>query len=151
MDDSSTIIYNTLDEGYDFFITDKWGENHHFKILSFMVPSGLLSDAIEVNAEASDRASIDREPRLFQVLSDFDADVETAELRLKAKIQKGINIKYLTRKQGYLTIHKSKLAGRFHGDYFEVDGLKLTHEEFIQTISCYEGWHFTLKFDDDMD
>ena len=90
MDDNSTIIYNTLDEGYDFFITDKWGENHHFKILSFMVPSGLLSDAVEVNIEANDRAPIDREPRLFQVLSDFDADVETAEHRLKAKIQKGI-------------------------------------------------------------
>jgi hypothetical protein len=66
------------------------------------------------------------------VIDDQKTTQWKTELRLKAKIQKGINIKYLTRKQGHLSIHKSKLVGRFHGD-------------------CYEGWYFTLKFDDDME
>lgn len=40
-------------------------------------------------------ASEVKEPRQYQVLSDFDSDVEHAELLLKGKIKKGINTKYL--------------------------------------------------------
>lgn len=48
MEDENTIIYRPLIDGHDFFIENKWGEELHFKILSFMVSSGLLSSAIEV-------------------------------------------------------------------------------------------------------
>lgn len=143
MDKDNAIIHSTLDEGYDFFITDKWGEEHHFKISTFMIPSGLLSEAIEVIEESNEK-----EPRVYQWLSDYDGDIESAELRLKEKIKKGINIKYLTREYGSLLIRSNELVGRFLGDYFEIDGLKLTPEEFIQTFSAYEGFQFKMQFMD---
>lgn len=48
MGNEHTITYSPLIDGRDFFIKDKWGEELHFRIMSFMVPSGLLSTAIEV-------------------------------------------------------------------------------------------------------
>jgi hypothetical protein len=36
----TTIITDPLKDGYDFFITDKWGKEYHFKIISFDVPGG---------------------------------------------------------------------------------------------------------------
>lgn len=143
MDDGNTIIYSPLEEGGDFFITDRWGEKLHFKILSFMVGSGLLSVAMEVIEESNER-----EPREYELLSDFDADIEAAELRLKEKIKEGVNIKYLTREHGCLSIRTGTLKGRFLGEYFEVDGIRLSHEEFVQTFSSYEGFKFTMRFKD---
>lgn len=67
MENNNTIIHSTLDEGYDFFITDKWGNEKHFKISIFEVPSGLLSEAFEVI-----KSNIDDEPRVFHILSNFD-------------------------------------------------------------------------------
>lgn len=48
MESNTTITHSTLDEGHDFFITDKWKKKHHFKIATFEVPTGLFSEAIEV-------------------------------------------------------------------------------------------------------
>jgi hypothetical protein len=141
MGNEHTITYSPLIDGRDFFIKDKWGEELHFRIMSFMVPSGLLSTAIEVIDDPERKA-----PREYEVLSAYDADVEEAELRLKGKIKKSINTRYLTREYGGLSIKKDKLAGRFLGDCFEIDGLKLTPEEFIQTFSSCEGFKFTMKF-----
>ncbi len=42
MEDINTKIHSTLDDGYSFFITDKWGNEKHYKIASFEVHSGLL-------------------------------------------------------------------------------------------------------------
>lgn len=90
MDDDHTIIYNPLEQGADFYITDKWDKTHHFRILSFMVGTGLLSCAIEVIEKYDER-----EAREYELLSDFNADIEAAELRLKEKIKRELNIKYL--------------------------------------------------------
>lgn len=143
MTDSNAITHSTLDEGYDFHITDKWGETHLFRISTFMVPSGLLSEALEVIKESDVR-----EPRQYTVLSDFDADIEHAELLLKDKIKKGINVKYLEFVDDRYSIHSDNMSGRFLGDYFEIDGLKFSPEEFVETFSAYAGWKFTIKFDD---
>jgi len=43
----------------------------HFKILSFECPSGLLSTSIQVIGKNSMN-----EPRIYEVLSDFDEDIE---------------------------------------------------------------------------
>ena len=43
----TTIITDPLKDGYDFFISDKWGKEYHFKIITFDVPSGKLSVAVE--------------------------------------------------------------------------------------------------------
>ena len=59
-------VYSTLDQGYDFHVKDKWGKEYLFKILSFPVPSGLLSEAREVIQEKG------REPYVFSVFSEFD-------------------------------------------------------------------------------
>jgi len=52
-----------------------------------------LSEAIQVLVDSSVQ-----ERRIFHVLSDFDADIEKAELQLKAKLKKGINKRYLIKK-----------------------------------------------------
>lgn len=143
MDDNHTIIYNPLEQGADFHITDKWDKTHHFRILSFMVGTGLLSCAIEVIEESDER-----EAREYELLSDFDTDFEAAELRLKEKIKRELNIKYLTREYGELSIRNNIMKGRFLGEHFEVDGYKLTLEQFVRTFSAFEGFKFTMQFND---
>lgn len=131
MADNKTIIHSTLDEGYDFFITDNWNKKYHFKISTFAVPMGFLSEAIEVIDDETEN-----EPRIFHVLSNFDSDIEIEELLLKEKIKKGINRKYLNYKDGKYSIgDELEIAGRILWDdnlndsgfdyCFQIDGKKL--------------------------
>jgi len=157
MEDNNTIIHSTLDEGYDFFITDKWGNEKHFKIATFEVPSGLLSEAFEVI-----KSNIDDEPRVFHILSNFDSDIEKAELQLKEKIKKGINKRYLDYKDGDISILDGlEVAGRILWDdnldnsnfdyFFQVDGKKITIEKFIELLKGVEGWNFKFQIIDTTD
>lgn len=141
MDGNNTIVHSSLEKGYDFFIVDKWGVKLHFKISSFIIPPWLLSEAIEVVED-----NTDREARVYMVSSDFDSNIEEAEKRLKEKITKGVNKKYLEFSDGCYSIRNSSIKGRFLGDYFEVDGLRLSPDEFIKAIECYQGWNFSIKF-----
>lgn len=154
MSDNNSIIHSTLDEGYDFFITDKWNKQYHFKIASFHVPSGLLSEAYEVIDN-----DIDNEPRIFHIQSSFDFDTEKAELHLKEKIKKGINKRYLDYKDGrYSVCNDLEVAGRILWDdnvvfsgsnyCFEIDGKKITIEEFFDMLKCVEGWNFKFRIID---
>lgn len=157
MTDNETIIHSTLEEGYDFFITDKWNKKYHFKISTFEVPSGLLSEAYEVIDN-----NVDNEPRVFQVLSDFDSDIEKAELLLKAKIKKGINKRYLDYKDGDYSIGDDlEVAGRILWDdnlknsgfdnFFQIDNEKITIEKFIDMLKKFEGFNFKLQIIDPSD
>ncbi|MBN2836020.1 MAG: hypothetical protein JXR48_13745 [Candidatus Delongbacteria bacterium] len=157
MVDNNTIIHSTLDEGYDFFITDKWGNEKHFKIATFVVPSGLLSEAFEVI-----ESNIDDEPRVFHILSNYDSDLEKAELQLKEKIKKGINKRYLENKDGVISILDGlEIAGRILWDenldysnfdyFFQVDGEKITIEKFVELLKGVEGWNFKFKIIDTTD
>jgi hypothetical protein len=157
MTDNETIIHSTLDEGYDFFIIDKWNKKYHFKIATFEVPSGLLSEAYEVIDN-----NVDNEPRVFQVLSDFDSDIEKAELLLKAKIKKGINKRYLDYKDGDYSIGDDlEVAGRILWDdnlknsgfdnFFQIDNEKITIEKFIDMLKKFEGFNFKLQIIDPSD
>lgn len=76
--------HSTLDEGYDFFITDKWNKRHQYKIATFSPGIKQLSEAIEV-------AEPNQAVNTFQILTDATTDIEQAELLLKAKIQRWIN------------------------------------------------------------
>lgn len=146
--DGNAFIHSTLEDGYDFFITDRWKKKRHFRIDSFPVPSGILSEAYEVVTDK-------REPCIFTVLSDFDADIEQAELLLKAKIKKGINRRHLIRDGKRLRISDSQvLRGRitsnddFSDTEFDrmlvVDGRRITIEMFYRMLEEYEGWNFKL-------
>ena len=157
MEDNNTIIHSTLDEGYDFFITDKWGDEKHFKIATFEVPSGLLSEAFEVI-----KSNIDDEPQVFHILSNFDSDIEKAELQLKEKFEKGINKWYLDNKNGDISILDGlEVAGRILWDdnldnsnfdyFFQVDGKKITIEKFIDLLKGVEGWNFKFQIIDTTD
>lgn len=157
MNDNDTIIHSTLEEGYDFFITDTWNKRYHFKIATFEVPSGLLSEAIEVIDNY-----VDNEPRIFQVLSDFDSDIEKAELFLKEKIKKGINKRYLDYKDGNYSIgDELEVAGRILWDdslknsgfdnFFQIDNEKITIEKFIDMLKGFEGWNFKFQILDPSD
>jgi len=157
MNDNNTITHSTLDEGYDFFITDKWNKKYHFKIATFEVPSGLLSEAYEVIDN-----NVDNEPRVFQVLSDFDPDIEKAELLLKGKIKKGINKRYLDYKDGNYSIGRDlEVAGRILWDdtllnsefdhFFQIDNKKITIEKFIDMLKGVEGWYFKFQILDPTD
>lgn len=154
MEDNNTIIHSTLDEGYDFFITDKWDNEKHFKISSFEVPSGLLSEACEVID-----SYLDDEPRVFHILSNFDSDIEIAELQLKEKIKKGINKRYLDNRDGNITIRNGhEVAGRILWDsnldnsnfdyFFQIDGKRITIENFIDLLKGVEGWNFKFQIID---
>ncbi len=157
MEDNNTTIHSTLNEGYDFFITDKWGDEKHFKIATFEVPSGLLSEALEVI-----KSNIDDEPRIFHILSNFDSDIEKAELQLKEKIKKGINKRYLDNKDGDISILDGlEVAGRILWDdnldnsnfdyFFQIDGKKITIEKFTELLKGFEAWNFKFQIIDTTD
>ncbi len=154
MDNNNIITHSTLKEGYDFFITDKWNKKKHFKIATFAVPTGLLSEAFEVI-----KNNIHNEPRIFHILSNFGSDIEKAELQLKAKIKKGINKKYLEYKDGdYSLSDDLEVSGRILWDdnlvnsmfdyFFEIDGKRITIEKFIDLLKGVEGWNFKFRIFD---
>jgi hypothetical protein len=153
----TVIIHSTLDDGYDFYFTDNWKKKHHFKISTFEVPSGLLSEAIEVITP-----DIEVTERRFQVLSDFDADIEKAELLLKAKIRKRLNIKYLkTEGDKLIIVNEKTVVGNidWSGEYsdtqfdkiFTIDGKRITIEQFVEMLSPYEGFDFKFEIFDQCD
>jgi hypothetical protein len=157
IDIPESITHSTLDEGYDFFITDQWGIKHHFKISSFPVGTGLQTEAIEVVDHKNGR-----EPYIFNILSDFDSDKEFAELMMREKIKRGVNVRYIDMKDGNWEIgDKLELAGRIdpnsenvESDFdlgFVIDGQKITVEELMRMLGPYGGWNFRLKLNDDFD
>lgn len=148
----ATIITEPLKEGYDFFITDKWGKEYHFKIISFDVPSGKLSVAIEVAEETETY-----HPRKIEVLSDYDVDIEFAELQLKAKIKNEINQKSLkVNTEGFLEIKEDCFQGVILADWemdiseplFSVDGNKITAQQFSKMLSPYGNFKFRFEIID---
>lgn len=153
-DGNNTITHSPYEEGYDFFINDKWKNQFQFRISTFEVPSGLLSKAIEVTEKFPDR-----EPHIFEVLSDFEADIEEAELTLKAKIKKNINRRHLIEENGELSIDKEDiLRGRIEEadyqsnshfkEYFVIDGKHITIEQFVELLEPYTGFNFKFKIYD---
>lgn len=147
---NGTYIHSTLEDGYDYFTTDKWGKEYHFRILTFPVPSGLESEAVQVIKKQKGI-----EPYIFQVLGEFEGDPEGLELLLKAKIQKSINKRYLKTENGIPVIGADQaLVGRI--DYndsltdtcfhrvFVIDGKRITVEQFAEMLQSVEG--FTFKF-----
>ena len=60
MNDQTSFTYSTLNEGEDFYLVDRWGNNLHFKILTFPAPSGWVSEAVEIPNQNSET-----EPRVF--------------------------------------------------------------------------------------
>jgi hypothetical protein len=150
----NSITHSTLDEGYDFIITDKWKKKYHFKISTFAVPSGFVSEAIEVIGDKKDN-----EPRIIHVLSDFESDTEKSELLLKAKIIRNINQRHLKFENGILQIgDEQQLRGNISWNdnltdtvfnhVFAIDGKRITIEDFVKMIECYSGWNFQFKIYD---
>ncbi len=151
--EGDTYIHSTLEEGYDFCITDKWSKKFHFKIATFPGPSGLVSEAIEVDNSS---------PYTFSIFSDSEADIEHCELLLKAKIKRGINRRYLEENNRKIEINENmELAGRieYNDDVsdsnfeknFVIDGKKITIEKFTEMLDSYEGWNFKFKIFDRFD
>lgn len=151
------ITHNTLEDGYDYFTTDKWGKNYHFKISTFPVPSGLESEAIQVIEKEKGI-----EPYIFQVLDEFAEDKAELELLLKAKIQKGINKQYLKTINGRPVLGAEEaLVGRidYNDDYsdtsFEsvlvIDGKRITMEQFIVMLQGVGGFNFKFSIHDPSD
>ncbi|HEX3019172.1 MAG TPA: hypothetical protein VHP36_02675 [Chitinispirillaceae bacterium] len=148
---SDVFIRNTLTEGTDFFIKDDFHKDYHFKIASFPIPAGLLSEAIELTGNASPGYT-------FNLISTFDTDVEYAELLLKEKIKKGINQKYHSNLINRKLIEKKSLCGRIeshHGDlnskYHKallVENTRLTIEEFAELIDQLKGFDFEFRIKD---
>lgn len=142
----TTITTSPLEDGYDFYISDRWGKEYHFKIISFDVPSGMLSLAVEVAEETEVYY-----PRRIEILSDYDADIEFAELQLKGKIKEEINQKSLKKRDdGAFEFIENSLNGVILADneegmsepLFAVDGRKITVQQFCDMLSPY----CTFKF-----
>ena len=150
--EGNIFTHSTLEEGYDFFIEDKWKKNRHFKISTFPVPTGILSEAIEVVSDEK------VESYIFTILSPFDSDIENAELKLKAKIKRGINKRYLTNSSwGYELAKNDEMAGRIewnsenNGTMLIVDGKRLSMAELEKLLEPYEGFQFRFQIIDATD
>lgn len=148
----NVLIHNTLEEGCDFFIKDKWKKNRHFKISTFPVPSGFLSEAVEVVRDET------YEPYIFTILSPFDSDIENAELKLKARIKRGINKRYLKNGSwGYELEKNDEMAGRIECNSKNnelsliVDGKRLSMDQLQKILAPYEGFLFRLQIMDPSD
>jgi hypothetical protein len=146
-----------LDEGYDFFITDIRNNEYHFKILTFEVPSGMLSVAVEV-AEETDIYC----PRKIEILSDYNVDVESAELQLKAKIKREINFQslFVSENDDFEIIDniligniiaETKEAASFKIPLFAIDGKKISIEQFLRMLAPYDSFKFKLEIFDPSD
>jgi hypothetical protein len=153
----NSITRSTIEEGYDFYITDNWNKKYHFKISTFPVPSGMLSEAIEVVD-----IKPENEPRIFHTLSDSGADIEQSEMLLKAKIKKRINQRHLINENGKLLIgDEQQLRGRIEGNnnfsdtefanIFVIDGKRITIEKFAEMVECYTGFNFKFNIYDSCD
>ncbi len=154
---SRTIIHSTLESGYDFYIENKYQKKFHFKISTFDVPSGKLSEALEV---VDDKEGL--EPYRFTLLGAFDCDCVRQEELLKAKVRRGVDQVHLVEEHGGICINEGgKLAGRIEGDdgkmdtnfetTFVVDGKLITLESFEHLIKSYAGWNFKFEIIDPTD
>lgn len=150
------IIHSTLDSGEDLLLNDKWKKKYHFKIATLIVPTGLVAEAIEV------KKNISEEGYYFTMLFDFDTDTEEAKAQLRKKIKRGINRRHLKKREGKWKISsKQILRGRiiWNDDFedtaydrvFNIDGKRITIENFAQMFEEYEGWNFELKILDPTD
>jgi hypothetical protein len=154
---NGTYTHSTLEDGYDYFTTDKWGKEYHFRILTFPVPSGLESEAVQVIEKEKGIA-----PYIFQVLDKYDEDAGALELLLKDKIQKGINKRYLEHSNGQCVLTpEEKLFGRidYNNDFsdtmfesvFIVDGKRVTIEQLVLMLGGVEGFNFIFSVHDPLD
>ena len=151
----TTIITSPLDDGYDFYISDSWGKEYHFKIISFDVPSGILSVAVEVAEETEVYY-----PWKIEILSDYDADIELAELQLKGKIKEEINHKSLEASDdGAFEFKDNRLKGIILAEsgagmsdpIFSVDGRKISFQQFQDMLSPYCSFKFKFEVIDPSD
>ncbi len=152
-EDDNTITHDPKEEGYDFFIKNKQKKEFHFKILSFFVLSGLLSVAVQVTKDNSQGYK-------FEVLSDFDADMEHSELLLKARIKRGVNMRHIKGKPGYMEIisKDDQLRGYlgWNDDYsdtefnraFIIDGKRVSVEDLLKMLEPFEGFQFKFEIFD---
>lgn len=148
--DNGGVFHNTLNDGEDLFIKDKWKREYHFRIASFMVPTGLASEAIEVKDGADELGY------KFNILLDPDTVPEVAKEILITKIKKGINRRYLKKRGKCWEIGaKDVLSGRIESNddftdtdferVFVIDGKRITIEQFGQMFGAYEGWEFKFQ------
>lgn len=152
--ESGAYHHSTLEDGYDFFVTDKWKKEYHFKIWSFSVANGFHSEAREVIGDEKGR-----EPYIFAVMSEDDLDSENSEILLKAKIVKGINKRYLIERNGRLEVGDGQeLSGRIDGTdnlsdtniehIFVIDGKRITFEKLSEMLQGVEGFNFRFSIHD---
>lgn len=148
---SDVFVRNTLLDGSDFVIKDDFHKEYHFKIASYPIPTGLLSEAIELTENHCPGYT-------FNLISTFDTDVEYAELLLKDKIKKGINQKYHSNSINKKLIEMKSLCGRIeshHGDLnskyhkaLVIENNRLTIEEFAEIIDQLKGFEFEFRIKD---
>ena len=155
--ENGVYTHSTLEEGYDFYITDRYKRKYHFKIASFILGNQLVSEAWEVVDGKKDR-----EPYIFQILSDFEEDEEYAEMLLKARIKKAVNKRYLKMINGKLQIGDNNVVcGRIdHLDSSEesvfntqlvIDGRSVPIEKFVDMLEAYGSFNFKFEIFDPSD
>ncbi|PWD98250.1 DUF7713 domain-containing protein [Marinilabilia rubra] len=151
----TTITTSPLEDGYDFYISDRWGKEYHFKVISFDVPSGMLSLAVEVAEETEVYY-----PRRIEILSDYDADIELAELQLKGKVKEEINQKSLKMGENCaFDFEENSLSGiiladggeRMSEPLFSIDGRKISSQQFVEMLSPYCTFKFKFEIIDPTD
>ncbi|RPI00279.1 MAG: hypothetical protein EHM72_09690 [Calditrichaeota bacterium] len=153
--DDKVFIHSTLESGEDFYIKDRWKRQYHFKIASFLVPPGIMIEALEVRKDNSSGHQ-------FRILSEWDADIDAATKKLETIIKNKINKRHLKRRHGQWEIEQYKtVEGRIEyindpsrtefDRVFVIDGNEISIEDFVKMLECYEGWSFQFKIVDSCD
>ena len=153
--DDEVFIHSTLESGEDFYIKDRWRRLYHFKIASFPIPPGIMTEALEVRKDNSSGYQ-------FRILSEWDADIDAAAEKLKTIIKEKINKRHLKRRHGQWEIEQYEtVEGRIEyiddpsrtefNRVFVIDGNEITIEDFVKMLECYEGWSFQFKIVDSCD
>ena len=144
-----------MNHGENYFIYDQWKRKYHFKISSFIVPTGIAYEAIEVKEDNSNGYH-------FNYLSSLDTDPEIAIQEFIRKIKKGLNQRHIKKVGSDWEIGgRDILRGRIewseglpdtaYDKVFVIDGKRITIEEFGRMLEPYEGWRFQFKILDEYD
>ena len=128
------------------------GRRHKIAYRLWRSPTGLV-------IEAEERRPQEAEGYAARVMGAHDADVEALVTRLRAKIRERIERQDLEPSSHgpHMIVRDMELRGRLvwngrHGPYdVVIDGRQLTWEELGQALEPFEGWEFSLRFDDGLD
>jgi hypothetical protein len=130
-------------------ITGPDGRAHRFSFRLWRAPTGIVAEAEEANLAAGEGYHL-------KVIGSHDADIPRLIEILRNRLERRLSHLWLEphpRNEGWI-IAGDRIEGRLEwnetGKPFDavVDGRRLSWEELGRALEPFEGWRFTLSFED---